>query len=217
MSKIVSLDEALSHVIDETSVMIPGFMGAGTPDKLVEGLIAKGVKDLCLICTDTAFPGVGVGKLIERDMIKKVMVSHIGTNPETGRRMNQGLMEVDLIPQGTLAERIRSAGAGLGGFLTPTGVGTVVEEGKRKIVVNGKEYLLEEPLKAEVALLRGTKVDKKGNIWYNAATRNFNPLMAMAAKTVIVEACELVEVGEIDPNNVMTPGIFVDYIVKGDA
>ncbi len=216
MSKVVSLEEALKFVKDGTTVMIPGFMGVGTPETLVDGLVDKKVKDLFLICTDTARPNVGIGKLIAGGQIKKLYASHIGTNPETGKMMNAGLIDVTLIPQGTLAERIRAGGAGLGGFLTPTGVGTVVEEGKQKMALDGKEYLLELPLRADVALLRGSKVDKKGNVWYNAATRNFNTHMATAADVVIVEARELVEVGEIDPNNVMTPGIFVDYIVKGE-
>jgi len=216
MSKVVSLEEALKFVEDGTTVMIPGFMGVGTPETLVDGLVDKKVKDLFLICTDTARPNVGIGKLIASGQIKKLYASHIGTNPETGKMMNQGLIDVTLIPQGTLAERIRAGGAGLGGFLTPTGVGTVVEEGKQKMAFDGKEYLLEMPLRADVALIRGTKVDTKGNVWYNAATRNFNTHMATAADVVIVEARELVEVGEIDPNNVMTPGIFVDYIVKGE-
>ncbi len=216
MSKVVSLEEALKFVKDGTTVMIPGFMGVGTPETLVDGLVDKKVKDLFLICTDTARPNVGIGKLIASGQIKKLYASHIGTNPETGKMMNAGLIDVTLIPQGTLAERIRAGGAGLGGFLTPTGVGTVVEEGKQKMALDGKEYLLELPLRADVALLRGSKVDKKGNVWYNAATRNFNTHMATAADVVIVEARELLEVGEIDPNNVMTPGIFVDYIVKGE-
>jgi len=216
MKKIISLEEAMELIHDGMKVMIPGFMGVGTPEKLVDGLVAKEVQDLHVICTDTARPNVGIGKLIVNGQVKKLYASHIGTNPETGRMMNEGLIDVTLIPQGTLAERIRAGGAGLGGFLTPTGVGTVVEEGKQKLVVDGKDYLLELPLTADVALIRGSKVDKKGNIWYNAATRNFNTVMATAAKVVIVEAQELVEVGDIDPNNVMTPGIFVDYIVKGE-
>jgi acetate CoA/acetoacetate CoA-transferase alpha subunit len=217
MEKIISLEEAMDLVHDGMTVMIPGFMGVGTPETLVDGLVRKGVKDLFVICTDTARPNVGIGKLIVNGQVSKLYASHIGTNPETGRMMNEGLIDVTLIPQGTLAERIRAGGAGLGGFLTPTGVGTVVEEGKQRIVVDGKDYLLELPLQADVALIRGSVVDKKGNIWYNAATRNFNTHMATAAKIVIVEAREIVEVGEIDPNNVMTPSIFVDYIVKGDA
>lgn len=216
MNKIVTVNEAISHIKDGMTVMIGGFLGCGTPHKLVDALVESGVKDLTLICNDTGFVDVGSGKLVVNKQIKKLYASHIGTNKETGRQMTEGEMDVTLIPQGTLAERIRSAGAGLGGFLTPTGVGTVIEEGKEKIVIDGKEYLLELPLKADVALILGHKVDKKGNIVYRGATRNFNTLMATAADLVIVEAENLVEVGEIDQNDVVTPGLFVDYIVGGD-
>ena len=216
MNKIVTVNEAISHIKDGMTVMIGGFLGCGTPHKLVDALVESGVKDLTLICNDTGFVDIGSGKLVVNKQIKKLYASHIGTNKETGRQMTEGEMDVTLIPQGTLAERIRSAGAGLGGFLTPTGVGTVIEEGKEKIVIDGKEYLLELPLKADVALILGHKVDKKGNIVYRGATRNFNTLMATAADLVIVEAENLVEVGEIDQNDVVTPGLFVDYIVGGD-
>lgn len=215
MKKIKTIDEAMSYIKDGMSVMVGGFLGTGNPETLIDALIERKIKDLTLICNDTAFPEIGIGKLIVNKLVKKVITSHIGTNPETGRQMNEGEIEVVLTPQGTLAEQIRSAGAGLGGFLTPTGLGTVVEEGKEKIEIDGKTYLLELPLKADVALLKGAKVDKKGNIYYDKSARNFNPLMAMAADLVIVEADEIVEVGDIDPNDVMTPGIFVDVIVKG--
>lgn len=216
MNKIITIEEAVSHIKDGMSVMIGGFLAVGTPDKLIDALIAKGVKDLTIIGNDTGFVDKGIGKLIVSKQAKKTIASHIGTNPETGRQMNEKEMDVELVPQGTLAERVRCGGSGLGGFLTPTGLGTVVEEGKEKVTVDGKEYLLEKPLRADVALIFGSKVDKKGNVYYNEATRNFNPLMAAAADLVIVEAEELVEVGEINPNEVMTPSIFVDYIVKGD-
>ncbi len=216
MNKIITIEEAVSHIKDGMSVMIGGFLAVGTPDKLIDALIAKGVKDLTIIGNDTGFVDKGIGKLIVSKQAKKTIASHIGTNPETGRQMNEKEMDVELVPQGTLAERVRCGGAGLGGFLTPTGLGTVVEEGKQKITVDGIEYLLEKPLRADVALIFGSKVDKKGNVYYHEATRNFNPLMAAAADLVIVEAEELVEVGEINPNEVMTPSIFVDYIVKGD-
>lgn len=216
MNKIVTIEEAISHIKDGMTVMIGGFLAVGTPEKLVDSLVEKGVKNLTIIANDTGFPDKGIGKLIVNKQAKKTIASHIGTNPETGRQMNEKEMDVELVPQGTLAERIRCGGAGLGGFLTETGLGTVIEEGKEKVIVNDKEYLLELPLKADIALLFGSKVDKKGNIYYNQATRNFNPLMAMAADTVIVEAEELLEVGELDPNCVVTPSIFVDYIVKGD-
>lgn len=216
MNKVVTVDEAISHVKDGMTIMIGGFLGCGTPHTLVDALVKKGVKDLTLICNDTGFIDIGSGKLVVNKQIKKLYASHIGTNKETGRQMNEGEMDVTLIPQGTLAERIRAAGSGLGGFLTPTGVGTVIEEGKQKIEIDGKTYLLELPLKADVALILGHKVDKKGNIVYRGATRNFNTLMATAADLVIVEAENLVEVGEIDQNDVVTPGLFVDYIVGGD-
>jgi len=215
MGKIVSVDEAINHIEDGMTIMVGGFLGCGTPHKLVDKLVEKGVKDLTLISNDTSFVDFGVGKLVVNKQIKKLIASHIGTNKETGNQMNSGEMEVQLVPQGTLAEQIRAGGAGLGGFLTPTGLGTVIEEGKEKIEVNGKEYLLELPLRADVALILGHKVDKAGNIVYRGATRNFNTVMATAADIVIVEAENLVEVGEIDQNDVVTPGLFVDYIVVG--
>jgi acetate CoA/acetoacetate CoA-transferase alpha subunit len=195
--------------------MIGGFLGTGTPESLVDGLVEKKIKDLTIIANDTAFIDKGVGKLVVNKQVKKAIVSHIGTNPETGRQMNAGEMEVILVPQGTLAERIRCAGAGLGGVLTPTGVGTVVEQGKEKKEIDGKTYLLELPLKADIALIKAAKADTMGNLVYRRAARNFNPLMAMAADFVIVEAEEIVEVGGLDPDEIMTPGIFVDLIIKG--
>ncbi|MEW8993903.1 acetate CoA-transferase subunit alpha [Clostridium sp.] len=216
MNKLISIDEAVAKIQDGMTVMIGGFLAVGTPEAIVDALVKKGVKDLTIIANDTGFPDKGIGKLIVNKQVKKTIASHIGTNKETGNQMNSGEMEVELSPQGTLAERIRCGGAGLGGFLTPTGLGTIVQDGKDVITVDGQEYILEKPLKADVALLFGSKVDKKGNVYYNQATRNFNPLIATAADTVIVQAEELVETGDIDPNVVMTPYIFVDYIVKGD-
>lgn len=215
MNKIKSIEQALEYIHDGMTIAVGGFLACGTPETLVDAIIEKGVKDITLICNDTGFPDKGVGKWVVKGMVKKVIASHVGTNPETGRLMNTGEMEVQLVPQGTLAEKIRAAGAGLGGILTPTGIGTVIEEGKQKINIDGKDYLLELPLKADVALIKGSKVDKKGNVYYKKATKNFNPLIATAADLVIVEAEELVEVGEIDPSDVMTPSIFVDIIVEG--
>ena len=215
MNKIVTIEEAISHVKDGAVVMVGGFLAGGSPERLIDALVAKGVKDLTLICNDTAFADKGVGKMVVAKMFKKVIVSHIGTNPETGRQMIANEMEVDLVPQGTLAERIRAAGAGLGGFLTPTGVGTIVEEGKEKMVIGGIEYLLELPLKADVALIHAEKADKFGNLVYKGSKSNFNPLMATAADVTIAEVEEVVEIGEIDPLDVKTPGIFVRYIVNG--
>lgn len=215
MNKVISIDEAVNHIEDGMTIMIGGFLGCGSPHRLVDALVKKGVKDLTLICNDSGFPEIGSGKLVVNKQIKKLIASHVGTNRETGNQMNSGEMEVVLVPQGTLAEQVRAGGAGLGGFLTPTGVGTVIEEGKQKMEIDGKTYLLEKPLRADVALIAGETVDKFGNIVYYGATRNFNQLMAAAADVVIVEAEKVVEVGELDPNDVVTPGIFVNYIVNG--
>jgi acetate CoA/acetoacetate CoA-transferase alpha subunit len=216
MNKLISIDDAVNMIQDGMTIMFGGFLGVKNPFRIVDALVEKGVKDITLIANDTAFPEVGIGKLIVNKQVKRLIASHIGTNKETGNQMNSGELEVELVPQGTLAERIRAAGAGLGGILTPTGLGTVVAEGKTIIEADGKKYLLEKPLRADVALIVGAKVDKKGNIRYSKATRNFNPLMATAADLVIVEADEIVEVGEIDPDDVMTPGIFVNYVVGGN-
>ena len=217
MGKIISLDHALEHVKDGMTIMIGGFLGCGNPHRLIDALVEKDVKNLTLICNDSGFPDIGVGKLVVNKQIKKLIASHVGTNKETGIQMNSGEMEVILVPQGTLAEQVRAGGAGLGGILTPTGVGTIVEERKQKITIEGIDYLLELPLKADIALIAGDTVDKFGNIVYYGATRNFNHLMATAADLVIVEAEKIVEVGDIDPHNVVTPGIFIDYIVDGGA
>ncbi|MGF6905730.1 CoA transferase subunit A [Fusobacterium sp. PH5-44] len=212
-NKIVTMDEALSHVKDGMTIFIGGFLAVGTPEKIIDALVKKGIKNLTVIGNDTGFPDRGIGRLVVNHQVKKVIVSHIGTNPETGRQMHANEIEVELVPQGTLAERIRAAGYGLGGILTPTGIGTIVEDGKQIIIVDNKKYILETPLKADIALLNGSVVDKAGNIVYAKSTKNFNPLMATAADTVIVFAEKLVEVGEISPDHVMTSKIFVDYIV----
>ena len=215
MAKIVTTEQALEHIKDGMTIMAGGFLAVGAPEILIDGIVAKGVKDLTVITSDTAYTDKGIGKVIVAKLAKKVIASHIGTNPETGRQMNEKEMEVELVPQGTLAERIRAAGAGLGGVLTPTGLGTLVETGKDRITVDGREFLLEKPLKADVAILLADMADKSGNLVYRRAARNFNPLMAMAAETVIVVAKTIVETGAIDPDHVMTPGIFVDMIVQG--
>lgn len=215
MNKIASLDEVMDKIKDGMTIMVGGFLGVGTPEIFIDEIIRRGIKDLTIICNDTAFQDKGVGKLIVNRRVKKAVVSHIGTNPETGRQMNSGEMEVELVPQGTLAERVRSGGAGIGGFLTATGIGTDVECGKNKLIIDGKEYILELPLKADVAMIGASVADKSGNLYYKGATRNFNPLMATAADIVIVGAEEVVEIGEINPSDVMTPNIYVDYIVGG--
>lgn len=218
-NKMITAEQAADMVKDGSTVMIGGFMSCGTPEILMDAIVKKGVKNLSTISNDGGTGGdhiTGIGKLVAARLIKKMTASHIGLNKDVAAQMNAGELEVELVPQGSLAEKIRAGGAGLGGVLTPTGVGTEVAEGKKTVVLEGKEYLLEMPLHADIALLRGSIVDKSGNIFYNKTTRNFNPMMATAADIVIVAAEKIVEVGEIDPNCVMTPGIFVDYIVGGE-
>lgn len=214
MSKVTTIEQVLTEVENGMTLMIGGFLGVGTPESIIDALINKGTKELTVIANDTAFPDKGIGKLVVDGRLKKAIVSHIGTNPETGRQMNSGQLEVELVPQGTLAERVRAGGAGLGGVLTPTGIGTIVAEGKTIIEVDEKLFLLEKPLKADVALIKAHTADTAGNLIYHRAARNFNPLMAMAAKVVIVEAENIVEMGQIDPDQVMTPGILVNWLVQ---
>lgn len=214
MNKVITLNQAMDYIQDGMTVMIGGFMGVGTPEHIIDAMVKKGIKDLTIIANDTAFPDRGIGKLIVNKSVKKVIASHIGLNPETGKQMNNKEIEVDLVPQGTLAEQIRCGGAGIGGFLTETGIGTMIEEGKKKVKVGDKTYLLELPLRADVAIIGGSLVDKKGNVYYQGSTRNFNPIIATAADVVIAGAEKVVDVGEIEPEHVMTPGIFVDYIVE---
>jgi len=215
INKIISIDEAANMVKEGMTIMVGGFLANGTPETLIDALVEKNVKNLTLICNDTGFPDKGVGKMVVNKQFKKMIASHVGTNPETANQMNSGETEVVLTPQGTLAEKIRCGGNGLGGFYTPTGIGTEVAEGKEIKVINGKEYLFETPLRADVALLRASVADKKGNMIFNKTMKNFNPIMATAADLVIVEADKIVEVGEINPEHVMCSGIFVDYIVGG--
>ena len=221
-NKFISAKEAAALVKDGDFVMVGGFLGHGTPDSIINALADSDVKDLTVAANDTGFPeGAekhgfrGVSELVARHKIKTLYVSHIGTNPETGKQMSEGTMDVRLTPQGTLAEKIRAGGFGLGGVLTPTGVGTDVANGKQVINVDGKDYLLETPLRGDIALIRGSVVDTMGNVYYKGTTNNFNSVMAMACKTVIVEAEEIVEPGQIAPEHVMTPFVCVDYIVKG--
>ena len=216
-NKIITVDEAMKYIKDGSRLMICGFMSAGTPEILMDAIVKKGAQNLTVIANDSGTLDTGIGKLISAKQVKYLIASHIGLNAETGKQMTSGELEVELVPQGSLAEKIRAGGAGLGGVLTPTGIGTEVEQGKIKIILEEKEYLIELPLKAEVALIRGSIVDKSGNVYYNATTKNFNPLMATAADIVIVAAEKIVEDGELDPNCIMTPGIFVDYIVGGES
>jgi acetate CoA/acetoacetate CoA-transferase alpha subunit len=199
---------------DGATLMIGGFMGSGTPHRIIDELVRQGKKDLTVISNDTGMPDYGAIKLLAGHQIKKLYATHIGQTPETGRQMIAGEMEVELCPQGTFVERIRAGGYGLGGVLTTTGLGTIVAEGKRAIEVNGKEYLLETPLRANFALIAAFQCDLLGNVAYSLTGRNFNQAMAMAADTVIVEAEHIVPVGVIPPDMVATPFVCVDYIVE---
>lgn len=214
MGKTLSIEEAVAKIPDGASLMIGGFMGVGSPHRLIDELVRQDKKDLTVIANDTARPGVGIGRLIDARLVKKVVASHIGTNPETQRQMIAGEIVVDLVPQGTLAERIRAGGHGLGGVLTPTGVGTAVADGKQSVVVDGRTFLLELPLRADVALINARRADHLGNLTFALTARNFNPLMAMAAATVIAEPMEIVPVGAIAPDDVATPSVLVDHIVS---
>jgi acetate CoA/acetoacetate CoA-transferase alpha subunit len=211
--KTIPLKQAVGMIPDGASLMVGGFMGVGTPERLVDEIVLQGKRNLTVIANDTAKPGTGIGKLVSAKLIRTAVVSHIGLNPEAQEQMLAGQMSIELVPQGTLAERIRAGGYGLGGILTPTGVGTVAEQGKRKIDVDGTEYLLERPLRADFALVHAFLADYLGNLAYALTARNFNPLMAMAGATVIVVAEHIVPVGLIAPDHVITPAPLVDYIV----
>lgn len=209
---MISAAEAAKLVKNNASVMIGGFLDCGVPDKIIEELIKTEAKNLTLICNDTSYPDKDKGKLIGTDKIKKVITTHIGTNPITGKKMMEKEIEVEIIPMGTLVEKIRAYGAGLGGILTPTGVGTILEEGKKTYTVNGKKFIFEEPLGADIAFIYGTKADKFGNVSYMGTTRNFNQTMATAADVVVCQVDEITDC--LDPNEVIIPGVFIDYIVE---
>lgn len=211
--KTISVKEAAALIPDGASLMIGGFMGVGTPERLIDEIVRQGRRDLTVIANDTAAPGRGIGKLVTAGLVSRTIASHIGLNPETQQQMLAGKMMVDLVPQGTLIERIRAGGFGLGGILTPTGVGTVVEEGKRRIDVDGKTYLIETALRADFALVNAFLADYRGNLYYALTARNFNPVIAMAADTVIVTADNVVPVGVIAPDHVVTPAALIDYLV----
>lgn len=212
--KALSAEQAAERVPDGATVMIGGFLGVGSPRRVIDALVARGARDLTVIGNDTGRPDLGIGKLVVAGCVRKAIVSHIGTNPVTQQKMMAGEMEVALVPQGTLAERIRAGGAGLGGVLTPTGVGTSVAEGKQVVTVDGRDYLLETPLRADVALLHCFEADYHANLTYRLTAQNFNPLMAMAAGVVIAEPDEVVPIGVIPPDHVRTPGILVTHLVE---
>lgn len=217
MGKVIGIQQAVDLVKDGDTVMVGGFMTNGTPELLIDALVKKGIKDLTLICNDAGLPGKGIGKMIEKHQFSKIIASHIGLNKEAGRQMNAKETIIDLVPQGTLAEQIRAGAFGLGGFLTPTGIGTLIEVGKQKIEVDGQMYLLEKPLKADVALILADVADELGNLTYRGSENNFNQLMAANAHTTIVEARKIVPIGEIDPIAVQTLNIFVNYLVDGGS
>src|SRR3954466_16001705 len=211
--KAIPLHEAAALIPNGATLMIGGFMGVGTPEALIDELVRQKKHDLTVIANDTASPGIGIGKLVGAKLLRKAVVSHIGLNPETQQQMMAGALHVDLVPQGTLVERIRAGGCGLGGVLTPTGIGTMVEDGKRKIEVDGKSFLLETALRSDFALIHAFLADYLGNLSYALTARNFNPVMAMAADTVIVTAENIVPVGVIAPDHVVTPAPLVDYLI----
>lgn len=215
MVKIITPEEALAFFKSGQTVMVGGFLNCGSPSMVVEEMLKTNITDLTLIANDTGTPDFGRGKLIVARKIKKAIVSHIGTNPETVAQYNAGEIDVALEPQGSLAERIRAAGAGLGGILTPTGIGTEAAKNKQIINVDGKDYVLEKPLFADVALIYATYADKYGNLAFYGSTKNFNALMPPAAKIVIAEVDELVEPA-INPNNVVVPSVYVDYLIVKD-
>lgn len=215
MEKIISIDEAVSKIKSGMTIMFGGFLTAGSANKILEALSKTDVKDLTIIGNDSAYAGKGAGCLITNRMVKKLITSYNGANTDSLDQFNKNEIEIEFVPQGTLAERIRSGGAGLGGVLTPTGIGTIVEKGKQKLTVDGKEYLVEKPLRADVAILGASIADESGNLVYKGTTQNFNPMMATAADIVIVEAKKIVETGTITMEQVHTPALFVDFIVQG--
>lgn len=212
-NKVVSLETAMEKVHDGQTILIPGFVNVGVPEMLIKGMIANDVKDINVISNNTSVKGQGIGLLVHDGRIKHITCSHIGSNTETVEKVVAGELNVTFVPQGTLCERVRAGGAGIGGILTPTGLGTPIAEGKEVITVDGQDFLLEKPLRGDVALIHAWKADKMGNVVYHRTARNFNQVWATAADWVIVEAEEIVEVGELDPDLIMTPGALVDQVV----
>ncbi len=211
MKKATKMEEAAELIPEGAVLLIGGFMAVGTPERFIDALVERGVGGFTVVANDTAMPGHGIGKLVTAGLVKKAIVSHIGTNPETQAKMISGEMEIELVPQGTLVERIRAGGMGLGGILTATGIGTSIEEGKQIVEVDGRKFLLEKPIRGDFALLRAKQADYKGNLEYALTAHNFNPIMALAADTVIASAQLIVPVGLIPPDAVKTPGVLVDY------
>ncbi|WXB87997.1 CoA transferase subunit A [Metabacillus sp. FJAT-53654] len=217
INKVGSIEDAMVHIQDGCTIMFGGFGGIGNPPTVINGILEKGVNDLTLIGNDSGFPDIGIGRLVSQGRANRLIVSHIGSNPVAGQLMMEGKMEVEFSPQGTLAERIRAGGVGLAGILTDIGLDSMVEEGKQKVTVNGREYLLESALTADIAIVYAKKADTFGNLIYETSARNTNPLVAMAGRYTIAEVEEIVEIGELDPERIVTPGIYVDLVVQSSG
>ncbi|HPA25026.1 MAG TPA: CoA transferase subunit A [Candidatus Cloacimonas sp.] len=213
MVQIISPAEAAAMIKPGNRLAIGGFLAVGAPETIIDAMVENGNKDLHIIVIASDWEDRGVGKLIVNKMVKSAQVSHMGTNKAIQAQMNAGEIDIELVPQGTLMERVRAFGAGLGGILTPTGLGTIVAEGKQIITLEGKDYLLETAIPSDFALIKAHKADKLGNLTYRKTARNSNPIMAMAGKITIAEVDEIVEIGELDPEEVITPGIFVNYLI----
>jgi acetate CoA/acetoacetate CoA-transferase alpha subunit len=214
MKAAITAEKAAALIPDGASLLIGGFMGVGSPHRLIDALVRRGARNLTVIANDTAMPGKGIGKLVTASAVAKLIVSHIGLNPETQAKMMAGEIEVELAPQGTLIERIRAGGVGLGGVLTATGLGTLVEKGKPIVEVDGKRYILEKPIRADFALIGAKQADYYGNLEYSLTAHNFNPIIALAGDVVIAEPQTIVPVGVISPDNVKTPGVLVTHLLE---
>lgn len=217
MRKAIHPEDAAALIPDGAVVLIGGFMGVGSPHRLIDALVARGVKNLTVVANDAALPGKGIGKLVTAGAVSRAVMSHIGLNPELQKKMIAGEVEVELVPQGTLVERIRAAGVGLGGVLTATGLGTPVEDGKQVVEVDGKRYLVEKPIHGDFALIASQQADYEGNLTYSLTAHNFNPVMALAGRTVIAEPELIVPVGVIPPDAVKTPGVIIDHLLARAA
>ncbi|HFJ9285463.1 TPA: acetate CoA-transferase subunit alpha [Bacillus toyonensis] len=216
-NKLKEIEEVISLFHDDMTLMFGGFGGIGSPPTLIQAILEKGVTNLNLIGNDTGFPDVGIGRLVTNERVKSLVTSHIGSNPNAGRQLNEGRLQIEFSPQGTLAERIRAGGVGLGGVLVDVGVDTIVEDGKRAVEMNGKTYLVETALTAEVAIVYAKKADPFGNLVFDKSARNMNPHVAMAGDITIVEAEEIVPLGSLDPEEIVVPGVFVNYIVSSEG
>lgn len=217
MAQVITSKQAAEMIRPNDRLLIGGFLAVGAPESIIDALVIHNVRDLHAIAIASDYENRGIGKLVANKQLKSAQVSHLGTNREIQAQMNSGAMEIELVPQGTLMERVRAAGAGLGGILTQTGLGTLAQEGKPVIESDGKLYILEKPIPGDFALIRAYKADKLGNLIYSKTARNSNPIMAMAGKITIAEVDEIVEIGELCPEEIVTPGVFVNYLVKREA